>query len=161
MCSWPNGVPLGIWPAQGMLPGVGTQVSFLPLTFKNQQVSYAKNAAGLAQFYRHSHPGFSAKNSVLPPPPSSLNFHLHSALQYCCSTARRKAENCVVQSTGRQLCVSAKLGLAARGRTARMLLTQPLPWGPVAHVIAKFNSHRIFFFCSLSSRMLFLVEELL
>lgn len=96
-----------------------------------------------------------------PPPPSSLNFHLHSALQYCCSTARRKAENFVVQSTERQQCVSAKLGLAARGRTARMLLTHSLPWGPVAHVTTKFNSHRIFFFCFLSSRMLFLVEVLL
>lgn len=52
----------------------------------------------------------------------------------------------MAQSTGRQQCVSAKLGLAARGRTAQMLLTRSLPWGPVAHVITKFNSHRIFFF---------------
>lgn len=45
----------------------------------------------------------------------------------------------------RQQCVSAKLRLAARGRTVQMLLTHSLPWGPVAHVITKFNSHRIFF----------------
>lgn len=144
-----------------MLPGVGTQVSYLPLTFKNQQVSYAKKAAGLACSTDIHTLASVLKIVSFPPPPSSLNFHLHSAVRYYCSTARRKAENFVAQSTGRQQCVSAKLGLAARGRTAQMLLTHSLPWGPVAHVITKFNSHRIFFFCFLSSRMLFLVEELL
>lgn len=35
-----------------------------------------------------------------PPPPSSLNFRLHSAGLYCCSAARRRAEDSVVQSLG-------------------------------------------------------------
>lgn len=51
----------------GAFPSVQTQVSFLPLTFNNQQVfCLCKKDPGLAQFCRHAHPGLSAKNSPLP-----------------------------------------------------------------------------------------------
>lgn len=53
-------------------------------------------------------------------PPSSLNwrgFRLHTAVW--------QAENLVVQSMGKQPVLCAKLGLAARGRTAWVLLMHP------------------------------------
>lgn len=54
--------------AWGAPRGGGTIASLL-LTCKNKQVFFprcAKAASGLAQCYRHSRPGHSAKNSLLP-----------------------------------------------------------------------------------------------